>query len=53
MSGPEKVHRETCERCQWQGMPEECATCLVPLAYECIDEYNKRTNIGDKKSRQQ
>ena len=39
-SGPEKVCRETCAHCQWQGMPEECADCPAKMVYDCIDEHN-------------
>lgn len=42
MSGPEKVYRETCAHCQWQGMPEECKGCLAKIAYDCADERNAR-----------
>ena len=41
-SGPEKVYRETCAHCQWQGMPEECADCPTKIAYDYIDERNAR-----------
>ncbi len=41
-SGPEKVCRETCAHCQWQGMPEECADCPAKIAYDYIDERNSR-----------
>lgn len=39
---PEKVYRETCAHCQWQGMPEECADCPTKIAYDYIDERNAR-----------
>lgn len=40
--GPQRVYRETCEHCQWQGMPEECADCPAKMAYDYIDERNAR-----------
>lgn len=40
--GPEKVCRETCAHCQWQGMPEECADCPTKIAYDYIDERRHR-----------
>ena len=38
MGGPEKVHRETCERCQYKGLPGGCDGCLAGIAYDCADE---------------
>ena len=48
MSGPEKVERETCEHCQYKGLPGGCDGCLAGIAYDCADERSaKREKFKD------
>lgn len=37
-----KVHRETCEHCQFREIPNGCDGCLAGIAYDCEDERRRR-----------
>lgn len=47
MGGPEKVYRETCEHCQYKGLPGGCDGCLAGIAYDCADERSAKIYWGE------
>lgn len=47
MGGPEKVERETCDHCQYKGLPGGYDGCLAGIAYDCADERNAKIYYGE------